>query len=65
VLAVRRAEAGLSGELGEVTARIADARERIARAEQQIAQLHSAAAQKPIEDLRATETEFDARVYEI
>ena len=59
VLAVRRAEAGLSGELGEVTARIADAKERMARAEQQIAQLHSAAAQKAIEDLRATETELD------
>jgi HlyD family secretion protein len=59
VLAVQRAEAGLSGELGELTARIADARERMARAEQQIEQLRSAATQKAIEDLRATETELD------
>jgi HlyD family type I secretion membrane fusion protein len=59
VLAIQRAEAGLSGELGEVTARIADAKERIARAEQQIAQVRSAAMQKAIEELRATETELD------
>ena len=59
MLAVQRAEAGLSGELGEVTARIADAKERIARAEQQIAQVRSAAMQKAIEELRATETELD------
>ncbi len=59
VLAVQRAEAGLSGELGELTARIAGAKERIARAEQQIAQLRSAALQKAIEELRAIETELD------
>ena len=59
VLAVQRAEAGLSGELGELLARIADSKERIARAEQQIAQVRSAAMQKAIEDLRATETELD------
>jgi HlyD family secretion protein len=59
VLAVQRAEAGLSGELGELMARVADSKERIARAEQQIAQVRSAAMQKAIEDLRATETEFD------
>ena len=38
---------------------MADAKERIARAEQQIAQLRSAAVQKAIEELRATETELD------
>jgi HlyD family type I secretion membrane fusion protein len=59
VLAVQRAEAGLSGELGELTARVADANERIARAEQQIAQVRSAAMQKAIEELRTTETELD------
>lgn len=59
VLSVQRAEAALAGELGELTARTADARERISRAEQQIAQLHSAATQKAIEELRATETELD------
>lgn len=59
VLAVQRAEASLSGELGELTARVADAKERIARAEQQIAQVRSSAMQKAIEELRATETELD------
>ena len=59
MLALQRSEAALTGELGELTARMADARERIARAEQQIAQLRSAAMQKAIEDLRATETELD------
>jgi HlyD family secretion protein len=59
ILALQRSEAALTGELGETLARIADARERIARAEQQIAQLHSAAAQKTIEELRTTETELD------
>ncbi len=59
VLALQRAEAELFGELGELSARMADSRERIARANQQIAQLRSAAAQRTIEELRATETEFD------
>lgn len=59
ILALRRAEAGLSGELASLVARAADARERVARAEQQIAQLRSAALQKSLEDLRATETELD------
>jgi HlyD family type I secretion membrane fusion protein len=59
ILALQRSEASLTGQLGELTARTADARERIARAEQQIAQLRSAAAQKTIEDMRATETELD------
>jgi HlyD family secretion protein len=59
VFAIQRSEAALSGELGELTARMADARERIARAMQQIAQLRSAAMQKSIEELRAAETELD------
>ena len=59
VLALRRSEAALTGDLGTNTARIADAKERIARAEQQIAQLRSAATQKTIEELRTTETELD------
>ncbi|MBX9590257.1 MAG: HlyD family type I secretion periplasmic adaptor subunit [Hyphomonadaceae bacterium] len=59
VLALQRSEAALTGELGELLARMADAKERMARAEQQIAQLHSAATQKTIEELRATETELD------
>ncbi|HWB46305.1 MAG TPA: HlyD family type I secretion periplasmic adaptor subunit [Hyphomicrobiaceae bacterium] len=59
VFAVQRAEAGLSGQLGELLGRVADARERVARANQQIVQLHSAATQKSVEELRQTETELD------
>lgn len=59
VFALQRAEAGLAGELAELTARIADARERTARAEQQIIHVRSSATQKTIEDLRNTETELD------
>jgi HlyD family secretion protein len=59
ILSLQRSEAALTGELGELMARVADARERSSRAEQQIAQLRSAASQKTIEELRATETELD------
>ena len=59
VLAIRRAEAGLSGELASLKARAADSRERISRAEQQIAQLRSAVMQKSLEELRATDTDLD------
>lgn len=59
ILALRRAEAGLTGDLASLQARAADARERVSRAEQQIAHLRSAALQKSLEDLRATETELD------
>lgn len=59
ILALRRAEAGLSGELASLVARAADARERVSRAEQQISQLKSAALQKSLEELRATDTELD------
>ena len=59
VLALRRSEAALTGDLGETLARLGDVKERIARAEQQIAQLRSAAMQKTIEELRTTETELD------
>jgi HlyD family type I secretion membrane fusion protein len=59
VLAIQRAEAGLSGELGDLSGRLADSRERISRAEQQIAQLRSTTAQKIAEELRTTETELD------
>jgi HlyD family type I secretion membrane fusion protein len=59
ILALRRAEAGLSGEMASLVARAADARERVSRAEQQISQIKSAALQKSLEELRATETELD------
>jgi HlyD family type I secretion membrane fusion protein len=59
VLTLRRAEAGLAGDIGELTGRIADSRERIARANQRIAHLHSAAIQRAVQELRETETELD------
>jgi HlyD family secretion protein len=59
VLALRRSEVGLSGELGELLGRIGDAKERIARAEQQIVQLRSAAIQKAIEEPHRTQSELD------
>lgn len=59
VLAVRRAEAGLAGQRGELLGRIADSKERIARAEQQISQVRSAALQKAVEEMREVEAEMD------
>jgi HlyD family type I secretion membrane fusion protein len=59
ILALQRAEASLGGELGELTGRMADAKERIARAEQQITSLNSTATQKAVEELREAETELD------
>ena len=59
VFALQRAEAGVSGERGELIARIADSKERIARAEQQISQIRSAALQKAVEELREAETQRD------
>jgi HlyD family type I secretion membrane fusion protein len=59
VLSLQRAEAGLAGDLGELTGRIADARERIARAQQRIAHLRSAAIQRAVQELRETEAELD------
>ncbi|MGE3521134.1 MAG: HlyD family type I secretion periplasmic adaptor subunit [Vicinamibacterales bacterium] len=59
VYALQRAQAGLSGDLGELVGRIADARERIARAEQQIVQVRSAAVQQSVEDLRKAEADYD------
>jgi len=58
-LALQRAEAGISGELGELLGRIGDARERIARANQKIAELRSIAIQKAVEELRDAESQLD------
>jgi HlyD family type I secretion membrane fusion protein len=65
LLALQRAEASISGELGEMLGRIGDAKERIARADQQIAQLRSAALQKAIEELHETESELDDIIEQI
>src|SRR4051794_31679069 len=59
VLALRRSEASLGGELGEFLGRIADSKERIAQANERIAQLHSTALRDVIKELRETEAECD------
>jgi HlyD family type I secretion membrane fusion protein len=59
VLALRRSEASLGGDLGEYLGRIADSKERIAQANEKIAQLHSTALRDTIKELRETETELD------
>lgn len=59
LLAVKRADARLSGEFGQLMSRIADSKERIARANQQIVEIQSAVVQKASEELRLTETEMD------
>jgi HlyD family type I secretion membrane fusion protein len=59
VLALRRSEASLGGDLGELLGRIADSGERIAQANERIAQLHSTALRDSIKELRETETDLD------
>ena len=59
VLALRRSEASLGGDLGEFVGRIADSRERIAQANERITQLHSTALRDAIKELRETETDLD------
>ncbi|MBY0227612.1 MAG: HlyD family type I secretion periplasmic adaptor subunit [Hyphomicrobium sp.] len=59
VLSLKRAEAGLAGELGELLARTADAREKVARAEQQISEVRSAALEASVTELRQVESELD------
>lgn len=59
VLALRRSEASLGGDLGEYLGRIADSKERIAQANGRIAQLHATALRDAIKELRETEAELD------
>jgi HlyD family type I secretion membrane fusion protein len=59
VLALRRSEASLGGDLGELLGRIADSRERIAQANEKIAELHSTALRDELKELRETETDLD------
>jgi HlyD family type I secretion membrane fusion protein len=59
VLALRRSEASLGGELGEYLGRIADSKERIAQANERIAQLHSKALHDATKELRETEADLD------
>lgn len=59
VLALRRSEAGLGGELGEYLGRIADSNERIGQANERIAQLHAMALRDATKELRETEADLD------
>lgn len=59
MFALQRAQAGLMGDLGELTGRMADARERVARADQQIVQIRSAAIEEAVESLRKAEADSD------
>jgi HlyD family type I secretion membrane fusion protein len=59
VLNLQRAEASVSGDLGELLGRIGDAKDRIARADQQMVQLRAAAIQKAVEELREAESDLD------
>jgi len=59
VLALRRSEASLGGDLGEFLGRIADSRERVAQANERITHLHSTALRDAIKELRETETDLD------
>lgn len=59
VLSLKRAEAGLAGELGELLARTADAREKVARAEQQITEVRTTAVDASVTELRQIEGELD------
>jgi HlyD family type I secretion membrane fusion protein len=59
VLALRRSEASLGGDLGEYLGRIADSKERIAQASEKIVHLHSTALRDAIKELRETEADLD------
>jgi HlyD family secretion protein len=59
VLALRRSEASLGGDLGEYLGRIADSKERIAQATERIAQVQSTSLRDAIKELRETETDLD------
>jgi HlyD family type I secretion membrane fusion protein len=59
VLSLKRAEAGLAGELGELFARTADAREKVSRAEQQISEVRAASIEATVTELREIEGELD------
>jgi HlyD family type I secretion membrane fusion protein len=59
VLALRRSEASLGGDLGEYLGRIADSKERIAQANERITQLHVTALRDVIKELRETEADLD------
>jgi HlyD family type I secretion membrane fusion protein len=58
VMALRRAQANLQGEVGRLVGDVGDAKERIARARQQIADSRNIAIKKASEELHAAEAEL-------
>jgi membrane fusion protein, type I secretion system len=59
VLALQRSQAGLSGDLGELVSKIANAKENIARTNQRIAHLKSITVQNAVDELQKAETDLD------
>ena len=59
VLALQRSQAGLTGDLGELISKIANAKENIARTDQRIAHLKSVTVQNAADELQKAETELD------
>lgn len=58
ILAVRRAEAQITGEIGKLIAQADDGRERIRKAEQQIVRVRNMGVEKAVDELHQTEAEM-------
>jgi len=58
-LALERAEAGLQGQLGQLTSAVSDAKERISREEQRILQTRTELIRGATEQLRGVEADLD------
>jgi len=59
VLALQRSQASLSGDLGELLSKIANAKENIARTNQRIVHLQSVTVQNAVDELQKAETDLD------
>lgn len=59
ILALRRAQANLRGEIGRLTGEIGDARERIARIREQIEVARNTAAKQAVDQLHEVNSELD------
>ena len=59
VLALKRAEANMKGEIGRLNGEIGDAKERIARISEQIMAMRNAAIRKAVEELHESSAELN------
>ena len=59
VLALKRAEANMKGEIGRLNGEIGDAKERIARISEQIMAMRNAAIRKAVEELHKSSAELN------